>query len=135
MLVGCASGPPPPAEHLVATDPAPADEATITWTKEMGQVHLLGSSSLAPLLTLEFRTTAKDWVKYRTTVRCTITVEGLVRACVIEESVPSEDRAVLRWLGQQRYSTPLVDGTHRQLSYVFRFAFNVTPLGQDRPPD
>jgi hypothetical protein len=134
LLIGCASGPHVP-EHLVATDPTPAGEPTITWTKEMGQVHVLGNSDLFPPLTMEFRTTAKDWVRYTTKVRCTITVEGLVRACVIEESVPSEDQAVLRWLGHQRYSTPLVDGVHRQLSYVFRFTFNVTPLGQDRPPD
>lgn len=130
LLVGCAARP-QAAEHLVATDPAPANEETIPWTKEMGHVDWLGTSPL-PEVTTEFRTTAKEGVKYFTKVKCIITVEGLVRGCAIEESVPSMDQVVLRWLGVQRYSTPLVDGARRQFSYVFIFAFTVAPLSVHR---
>jgi hypothetical protein len=120
LVDACASAPAVP-EHFPATDPAPTDRPTVVWTKEMGQVQLLGSTH--PQLTEEFFTTAKQGVRYRTTSRCVITVDGLVRGCVIEESTPSMDRQVLRWLGEQRYTTPAVNGERVQFSFLFTFSF------------
>jgi hypothetical protein len=78
-------------------------------------VQNLGTLSF-PKITDEFRTTAKEDVRYKTTVRCVITVDRVVRGCLIEESIPSMDRQVLRWqraalrdsTGEQRTGTTLV---------------------------
>jgi hypothetical protein len=117
FLVGCASGP-PTSPDLPATAPAGADQPTAAWTKETGQIQ-----NTRPGTGPEFGDTASGGVRSTMTVRCTITVEGLVRGCTVEQSVPSMDRAVLLWLGEQQYAVPVLNGERKQMSYVFHFAF------------
>ena len=122
-VFGCAAGA-PVSQTLPATEPAPTDRPTLVYVPTMARPLLLESpgNSVTPAITREFRTNPPSG-RVTLTVRCVITVEGLVRGCVIVESIPSEDREVLQWLGQVRYRPTTVDGLPIQISYVFHFKF------------
>lgn len=130
VLFGCAAGA-PVDESLPALEPAPSGRPTVPWTEGMPKPHLVSDSrSSAPAVTKEFREDAAFHNPGRVVskIRCTLTVEGLLRACVVEQSVPTMDRQVLRWLGEQHYSPVTLDGKPVQASYVFTFRFCAAPV-------
>ncbi len=125
-VLGCATAPSTATEPaLLATEPAPSELPTIPWTADMSKPMLLESATTAPQLTREYREQAAPGTRATNSVRCTVTVEGLVRACVVEQSVPLMDREVLRWLGQARYRPAMQNGKPVQVSYLFVYGYRV----------